>query len=72
MVIRRAHIGDLKRIQQLNNQLFDLEIAHFDEFLIKDWPLSKDGEKYFINAIENGFVLVAEISGGGGSRLFAC
>ena len=72
MNIRRAELNDLKSVQELNNQLFDLEIAHFDEHLIKDWPLSKDGEQYFKKAIENNFVIVAETAGGGGSRLFAC
>lgn len=60
MIIRRAEIADLKRIQELNNELFELELASFDKYLIKDWPLSKEGTEYFKNAIEENFVIVAE------------
>lgn len=61
MVIRKALLKDLERIQQLNNLLFDLEIANFDKFLIKDWPLSNAGKQYFQQAIKQSFVIVAEI-----------
>ena len=52
MFIRKAEIKDLERIQELNNQLFDLEIENFDEYLIKNWPLSTEGRNYFLNAIK--------------------
>ena len=61
MLIRRANLADLKRIQELNNELFELELANFDKYLIKNWPLSKEGEDYFKNAIKESFVVVAEI-----------
>ena len=61
MLIRRAKLADLKRIQELNNELFELELANFDKYLIKNWPLSKEGEDYFKNAIKESFVVVAEI-----------
>ena len=60
MKIRRATLKDLKDIQQLNNELFELELANFDQYLIKNWPLSDEGEKYFTGAINNDFVVVAE------------
>ena len=60
MFIRKAEIKDLERVQELNNQLFDLEIANFDEYLIKNWPLSNEGRNYFLNAIKESCVLVAE------------
>jgi len=60
-LIRKATLKDLQRIQELNNELFDLELANFDKYLIKDWPLSKEGKKYFENAIKESFVIVAEI-----------
>ena len=63
MNIRRAEEKDLEKIQYLNNELFDLEISNFDEYLIKDWPLSKEGREYFENAIKNDFVVVAENDG---------
>ena len=61
MLVRKAELKDLRRIQELNNQLFELELANFDKYLIKDWPLSKEGKEYFENAIKESFVVVAEI-----------
>ena len=61
MLIRRATENDLHRIQELNNELFELEIANYDEYLIKDWPLSNAGKEYFQTAIKENFVVVAEI-----------
>ena len=61
MLIRKAEKKDLERIQYLNNELFELELANFDKYLIKDWPLSKEGKDYFENAIKESFVIVAEI-----------
>jgi len=61
MLVRKAELKDLQRIQELNNQLFELELANFDKYLIKDWPLSKEGKEYFENAIKDSFVIVAEI-----------
>lgn len=60
MIIRKAKINDLECIQELNNQLFDLEIENFDRYLIKNWPLSDKGRNYFLNAIKESCVLVAE------------
>ena len=62
MLIRKATFKDLQRIQELNNELFDLELANFDKYLIKDWPLSNEGKQYFENAIKDSFVIVAEIN----------
>lgn len=62
MNIRRAELKDLKRVQELNNELFELEIQNFDKFLTKEWPLLEGGRTYFENAITNGFVIVAEIN----------
>ena len=61
MVIRKATTDDLQRIQELNNELFELELANYDKYLVKDWPLSIEGKEYFENAIRNSFVIVAEI-----------
>ena len=63
MLVRKAELKDLQRIQELNNQLFELELANFDKYLIKDWPLSDEGKQYFESAIKEGFVIVAEIEG---------
>lgn len=61
MIIRKATAADLQRIQELNNELFELELACFDKYLIKDWSLSDEGKIYFENAIKNSFVIVAEV-----------
>lgn len=61
MLIRKATINDLQKIRELNNELFELELACFDKYLIKDWPLSDEGKIYFENAIKNSFVIVAEV-----------
>ena len=61
MNIRKAEIKDLEVIQNLNNELFELELANFDKHLIKGWSFLKEGKDYFENAIKNSFVIVAEI-----------
>ena len=58
--IRKAKIEDLENIQNLNNELFELEIRFYDDTLVKDWPLSKEGKEYFIDLIKNEYVYVAE------------
>lgn len=49
--IERAKYKHLKEIQHLNKLLFDKEIVDFDETLNPEWTLSKEGEKYFKEAI---------------------
>jgi len=63
VIIQKATLGDLADIQNLNNQLFELEIANFDPDLIPGWPLTDAGEAYFREIIENNFVLVAKDNG---------
>ena len=59
IIIRKATIEDLKHIQELNNDLFKLEKANYDSTLIDNWPLSKYGENYFTDLINNHYVIVA-------------
>ena len=59
IIIRKATIGDLRSIQKLNNDLFKLEKENYDSTLIENWPLSKDGEDYFADLINNHYVIVA-------------
>ena len=59
MEIRKANMSDLKRIQELNNELFELELTSCDDTLIRDWPLSMDGEEYFKSLIKEDYVYVA-------------
>lgn len=60
--IRKASNDDLYEIQRLNNELFELEYHNFDPTLIENWPLSKEGEEYFKNAIKDNIVLVATLN----------
>lgn len=59
LVIRKANINDLSYIQELNNNLFDLELENYDPTLVKDWAISNDGKIYFEDLINNNFVIVA-------------
>ena len=59
IVIRQATLNDLEPIQKLNHELFKLEKENFDSTLITDWPISKDGENYFQEMIEDEYVIVA-------------
>lgn len=59
MDIRRANINDLKKIQELNNELFELELNSCDDTLVKNWPLSIEGEEYFKSLIIEDYVYVA-------------
>ena len=59
IIIRKVTIGDLRSIQELNNDLFKLEKENYDSTLIENWPLSKDGEDYFTDLINNHYVIVA-------------
>jgi len=65
MEIRKAVIGDLKRIQELNLMLFEKEQKEYDELLDLDWTFSKEGTKYFQDKIskDEGCVFVAVVDG---------
>ena len=64
MEIRKAVIGDLKRIQELNLMLFDEELEKYDETINCDWPLSDKGAKFYRDRVEGddgcGFVLIKD------------
>jgi len=59
LFIKKANIKDLKSIQNLNNELFDLELENYDTTLVKDWALSNEGKEYFEDLINNHYVVVA-------------
>lgn len=61
--IRKANMEDLFEIKKLNKELFELEFNNFDSTLIVDWPLTKEGNEYFENAVRNDIVLVACVDG---------
>lgn len=61
IVIRKAELIDLKKIQTLNKVLFDLEYENYDSTLDTTWPISNEGTEYFKNAIENDITLVAAV-----------
>ncbi len=65
MIVRRAVVKDLKRIQELNLLLFEKEFAEYDNSLSLDWTFGKVGSKYFKDAItkEDSCVFVVEDGG---------
>lgn len=59
LFIRNADLNDLLYIQELNNNLFNLELENYDTTLVKDWAISDKGKEYFSDLINNHFVAVA-------------
>ena len=59
VIIREASLEDLNTIQELNNSLFKLEKENYDSTLVYDWPLSEEGKEYFLDLINNHYVIVA-------------
>jgi ribosomal protein S18 acetylase RimI-like enzyme len=59
VIIRKATLEDLSTIQELNNFLFKLEKEKYDPTLVNDWPLSEEGKEYFLDLINNHYVIVA-------------
>ena len=59
VIIRTANTNDLRKIQELNNKLFELEFNNFDSSLKVGWPFTEKGESYFKDMIENEIVFVA-------------
>ncbi len=53
MEIKRATIGDLKEIQELNLRLFKKEYKEYDKTLDLSWTTGKRGKKYFKESISN-------------------
>ncbi|MBT6690213.1 GNAT family N-acetyltransferase [archaeon] len=63
--IRKATMKDLKKIQELNLELFKKEKKEYDSLLDLDWVLGKDGIEYYKNRIskDNSCVLVSIVDG---------
>ena len=59
LLIKKATLEDLKTIQNLNNQLFELEKENYDSTLVSNWPLTNEGKLYFEDLINNQYVIVA-------------
>ncbi len=59
LLIKKATLEDLKTIQNLNNQLFELEKENYDSTLVSNWPLTNEGKLYFEDLINNHYVIVA-------------
>lgn len=60
LIIRKATLNDLSIVQELNNNLFELEIENYDDTLVKNWSLTTEGKNYFEDLIINNYVIVAE------------
>lgn len=57
--IRKAKLSDLKDIQNLNKILCEKENKEFDKSVNKNYPVTREGRKYFEERIKKDFVLVA-------------
>ena len=62
VIIKKATIKNLEDIVNLNNELFKLEKDNYDETLVENWPLTKEGNEYFKDLILNNFVIVANMN----------
>lgn len=58
IIIKRASIENLKEIQELNNQLFELEYNNFDHALKVGWSFEKEGTEYFTDMLNNEIVFI--------------
>ena len=58
IIIKRATIENLREIQQLNNQLFELEYNEFDSSLKVGWTFKEEGTQYFTHMLENEIVYI--------------
>lgn len=65
MEIRKAVVGDLKVVQELNQMLFEKEHGEYDSLLDLDWVFSEEGTKYYKDKIskKDNCVLVAVVDG---------
>lgn len=52
MIIRNADTGDIKVLQDLNDEVF-IDNAKYDPDIKTDWAQSEAGKKYFINVIND-------------------
>lgn len=57
--IKRADISNLKDIQEMNHQLFELEFNNFDPSLKVGWTFEKEGKDYFTDMLNNEIVYIA-------------
>lgn len=64
IVIRKATLDDLQKVQELNLKLFEKEYKEYDSLLNMDWTFGEAGTKYYQDRIsqDNGCVLVAIIA----------
>ena len=53
VVIRKACSAEVEIIQELNNELINYEMQEGFDCYVKDWALSEESKKYFLEMIEN-------------------
>ena len=61
IIIRKATIDDLDKVQKLNEKLFLREVEKFNKFLNVKWTFSEKGKAYFEGLIKNDFLYVAAL-----------
>lgn len=57
--IKKADMSNLKDIQELNHQLFELEFDKFNPALRVGWSFEEQGESYFVSMLTNELVYIA-------------
>ena len=61
LIIRKAFVEEVDKIQHLNNELINFEMEQGFDNYVKDWALSEESKEYFIDLIKNQYVVVAEV-----------
>jgi hypothetical protein len=64
IIIKKATLDDLQKVQELNLKLFEKEQKEYDNLLDVNWTFGETGTKYFQDRItkENGCVFIASLN----------
>ncbi len=61
--IRRASESDIDIVQEFGSKLLNFERENYDPSLDKNWALSEEAKQKYLAAINDQYVLIAEVSG---------
>ena len=62
LIIRRAKAQEVEIIQKLSNELVEYEMEQGFDSYSKDWAMSDETKKYYLDLDENQYVAVAEVN----------
>ena len=60
--IRRAKTSDIEIIQEFGSKLLNYERENYDSSLNSEWAFSDGAKERYLNAIQNGYVIIAEMN----------